>query len=378
MENNTIATQLDLSTKDQALETNNTNEVNSLIADGELKYKDLSPEDARKVDNLVKTINPSETNSIIYFASEVHNRVSACADQLLSQVKTSSTGEIGVILVNLSKEIDFPNPKEKKSGWFSNFIKNKKNELAGLIAWHENASNNMKNIEQILKNHEMTLSTDIKKSEELFKHLQETYHEMTLYIVALDIKLQETKNLLPAFNNEIQIPSDPKEQQDLKALEDAATEMNTKLFELQQSQTLIIQQVIQNVMIKTINAKLNSRFVTARTITINAWKIAVTNAIFLLNQANAIEYLEQFKGATDKLMKHNADMVVENGRKAIQLVYSGAVCEPDTIVYVNNLMADFFTESAELAKQGEQYMMDGRKAIADSNIRVKENLVRQS
>jgi uncharacterized protein YaaN involved in tellurite resistance len=108
------------------METNPSNTQNltpvKLDKDGNVDLTTITPEESRKYNELNKSLEPSDVNSILNYGVEAQNSMEKYSNDFLSSVRTYNSGEVGGLINELLTELNYIDVSELEQGGFKSFI----------------------------------------------------------------------------------------------------------------------------------------------------------------------------------------------------------------------------------------------------------------
>lgn len=118
------------------------------------------------------------------------------------------------MLTNLVAELKGFDVDEGKKGGFLGLFKKAGNSITQLRAKYDKVEENVAQIILSLQNHQKQLISDCKMLDELYAQNEQYYHELTLYIIAGEIKLKKLREEeLPPMLAKAQQTADPADAQ---------------------------------------------------------------------------------------------------------------------------------------------------------------------
>ena len=156
----------------------------------------LAPEEQAAVREFAKQIDVTDTNLVLSYGSAAQKNIADFSGSALDKVRTKDMGEVGNMLTDLVmelKDLDYDEEENKKKGLLGIFKKAGRS-LEETKAQFDKAEVNVDKITQQLQNHQVVLSKDIASLDRMFELNQAYFKELTMYIIAGKIRVQELRD----------------------------------------------------------------------------------------------------------------------------------------------------------------------------------------
>lgn len=182
--------------------------------DDSLNFDNLSPEEQAAVLAFVERIDIHNSETVLKYGNAAQTKISQFSDKILEDVKTKDTGAISDMLTKLVAELKGFDVDEGKKGGLFGLFKKAGNNIAQLRAKYDKVEANVAEIIATLQNHQKQLISDCKMLDELYAQNEQYYHELTLYIIAGELKLKKLREEeLPPLLAKAQQTADPADAQ---------------------------------------------------------------------------------------------------------------------------------------------------------------------
>lgn len=301
--------------------------VDEKVVEKSLNYDALSEEEKLAINNFLEKIDVKNTAQILQFGASAQNNISKFSDSVLNDVKTKSTGDVGILLGDLVveiKEFDTDVSKDGKNKLFSIFNSAKK-QVQKIIAKYNKVENNISKIEKQLEDHRLQMMKDIAIFDTMYDKNLEYFKELSLYIIAGEKKIEELKNVtLPEMKK---IAEETQEQTDAQLVNDLVATINRfekRIYDLKTTRIISIQMAPQIRLIQNNDSELVEKIQSSLINTIPLWKNQVVIALGLTNAKNALGAQKQVSEMTNEMLKKNSETlkqgtieVAEQSEKAI-------------------------------------------------------------
>lgn len=341
---------------------------------GVLKYEQLLPEKQKQVDKLVASFNPAKSTEIVTFGSTVQEQLGQYSRKILTGVQSKDAGQIGQILVALVSEVKSLKPAEsKKKGIIANFFKEKRQQLGALKAQYETVDKNIEKVKKELLVHVDILLRDIGTYEELAEKIQQYHSDLTLYVIAIERKMQEIREMLPGLESAAE-SNRMEDVQNLRRANQILAELDRKKYDFEMSQGIAVQEAIQSRGIAAADTTLCTKAKSAVINTIPLWQTQAAVAIGLHNNQNAQTYLEEVSKVTSEMLVQNSQMFKQDMIKSAEERERGIVSVDAYVESIENII-DTFTELLNIQMEGQRTREEARQQIIDANKKLHNTLL---
>ena len=322
--------------------------------DDSLNFDNLTPEEQAAVLAFVERIDIHNSETVLKYGNAAQTKISQFSDKILEDVKTKDTGAISDMLTNLVAELKGFDVDEGKKGGFLGLFKKAGNSITQLRAKYDKVEENVAQIILSLQNHQKQLISDCKMLDELYAQNEQYYHELTLYIVAGEIKLKKLREEeLPPMLAKAQQTADPADAQaanDFSQLIERFEKRNhdlklTRMVSVQMGPQIRLMQNNDNVLAERIQSTIAN--------TIPLWKSQMVIAMGMQHAESALNAQKSVTDMTNELLRSNAERLkmgtIETAKEAER-----GVVDLETIRTANTALIDTLTEVQKIQREGAQ------------------------
>ena len=154
----------------------------------------LTPDEMKEVEAFAGQIDLMNPDHVMMYGADAQKKVSSFADSILESVKTADMGDVGDTLTKLIHELKgFEATTEKPKGLRALFTSTKQ-QIATMKAKYDDVSANVDAIAGSLEKHQVQLLKDIAMFDQLYDLNMTYFHELTMYIVAGEKRLQQVRD----------------------------------------------------------------------------------------------------------------------------------------------------------------------------------------
>ena len=326
--------------------------------DDSLNFDNLSPEEQAAVLAFVDRIDIHDSETVLKYGNAAQVKISQFADQILEDVKTKDTGAVSDMLANLVAELKgFDVDSGKKGGIFGAiagiFDKNS-GSIAALKAKFEKVETNIEGIVGTLTGHQTQLISDAQMLDGLYEQNEQFYHELTLYIIAGEIKLRRLREQeLPPLLAKAQETADPADAQVANDFAQLIDRFDKRVYDLKLTRMVSVQMGPQIRLMQTNDNVLAERIQSTIVNTIPLWKNQMVIALGMQHAEEALKAQKAVTDMTNDLLKSNAERLktgtIETAREAER-----GIIDMETIRVANTALIDTLTEVQKIQREGQQ------------------------
>ncbi|MBQ1325339.1 MAG: toxic anion resistance protein [Solobacterium sp.] len=318
----------------------------------------LSDAERAQVTEFAKTIDITETNSVLSYGSAAQKKVTDFSDQALKNVRTKDLGEVGDLLTELVKELksNDPNGEDEKKGLFGLFKKGT-DKVENLKIRYDKAEANVEKISAVLEDHQIQLLKDIAMLDQMYERNALNAKELSMYIIAGKKKLQNVReNDLPALIKKAQETGLPEDSQAANDLAQACDRFEKKLYDLELTRQVAIQMGPQIRLLQNNDTLMTEKIQSTLVNTIPLWKNQIVLALGITHSKEAMQAEREVTNMTNSLLKKNAETLhmatVETAKEAER-----GIIDIETLTHTNEQLIKTFDEVLEIQREGHKKRM---------------------
>lgn len=352
---------------------------NSSVELMERKANELPPEAQEKALSIAKKLNLADSNSIITYGNDVQQQMSSFADQLLQQVKSGDTGEIGGKLTSIITQA--------KSLNLGGLGKGGKNMLANLPLvgglfnevekFKQQFSSISQQIEQIstdLKKAQQTLLTRNQTLDEIYKLNLQQFVELNILIAAGKEKINEvTTQVIPRMETEISQSNDALKAQEMFDLKQGLQRFEKRIHDLELTRMTVLQTAPQIRMIQANNQALAEKIQSTIYLTVPLWKEQFVMATALIEQQEVAKLESMVTDANNDLLNSNAKMLQQNTVNIAKANERGVI-DIETLQNVQKTLFDTCEEVLKIQQEGKAKRIEAEKALGTLETELRQKL----
>ena len=313
----------------------------------------LSPTEQAAVREFSKQIDVKDTNLVLSYGAAAQKNISEFSGQALNKVRTKDMGEVGDMLSNLVVELKGLNEDEKAKGIKGLFKKAEKN-LAVTKAKFDKAEVNVDKITTQLQQHQVVLSQDITAMDKMFELNQAYFKELTMYIIAGKLRIQELRaNDLEELRKKALESGLPEDAQAANDFANLIGRFEKKLHDLELTRTISLQMGPQIRMIQNNDLLMTEKIQTAIVNTIPLWKQQMVLALSMYHSQQAMEASHAVSEVTNELLLHNAE-ALHTGSVEVAKESERGIVDLETLKKTNQHLIDTLEEVRKIQDEGRE------------------------
>ena len=335
----------------------------------------LTDEEKIQVAAFSKTIDLTNPDHVMLYGADAQKKISGFADTVLSNVKTGDTGEVGDILTKLITELKGFNAAGEKPKGIKSLFFGAKQQIASIQAKYEDVSKNVEGIAGNLENHQVQLLKDVAMFNKLYDMNLQYFHELTMYIVAGEQRLQEVRDTdLKRLQDMAAASGDAMDAQKANDLAAQCARFEKKLHDLKLTRQISMQMAPQIRLLQNNNSLLVERIQSTLVNTLPLWKNQMVLALGLHHSQQAMQAQRAVTDMTNQLLKKNAETLkmgtIETAKESER-----GIIDLETLVQTNQNLIDTINEVSRIQAEGRQKRAEAEKTLAHMEKELKEKLL---
>lgn len=322
--------------------------------DDSLNFDNLSEQEKAAVLAFVERIDISDSETVLKYGNAAQMKISQFSDKILEDVKTKDTGAISDMLTNLVAELKGFDVDEGKKGGLFGLFKKAGNSVTQLKAKFDKVEENVTEIIASLSANQKQLISDAKMLDELYAQNEQYYHELTLYIIAGELKLRRLREEeLPPLLAKAQETADPADAQAANDFAQLIERFEKRIHDLKLTRVVSVQMGPQIRLMQQNDNVLAERIQSTIVNTIPLWKSQMVIALGMQHAESALKAQKAVTDMTNELLRSNAERLkvgtIETAKEAER-----GVIDLETIRVANTALIDTLTEVQKIQREGAQ------------------------
>ncbi len=340
---------------------------------------ELAMASQQSVEEVAKSIKLDDPSLDVTYGTKTMQDISRFSDDLLSRVQAKDAGEVGETLTSLItnvKDIDITEVG-REPGFFEKLpvIGSLFNAAEKTLVKFQTLSEQVAVISQKLDASMVGLLHDIEVLEQLYKHNEKFHQELSVYIEAGKIKLEQARTVeLPRLQAEAEASTNTLDAQKVRDFAEHINRFERRLHDLEISRTITVQTAPQIRLIQSNNRALAQKIQSSVLTTIPIWKNQMVLALSLQGQRSAAALQKEVADTTNDLLRKNAAMLEQTAVATTREV-ERSIVDVETLREVHGKLISTIDETLRIAQEGRQKRAEVEKELAGMEVQLKDSLM---
>ena len=267
----------------------------------------LSEAEQAAVRDFSEKIDVTNSEQIMNYGSAAQKNISEFSDAALGAVRTKDLGEVGDMLGDLVVELQGLNFTQEEKKGLRGLFKKASNNIASMKAQFDKAEINVDKIVEALEKHEITLMKDISMMDKMYDKNQEYMKELTMYILAGKLKVEELRNVeLPKYVQHAQETGLPEDAQAANDFANLIGRFEKKIHDLELTRQISVQMAPQIRLIQNNDSLMVEKIRSSIVNTIPLWKNQMIIGLSMYHSEQAMKAQRSVTDTTNALLMQNA------------------------------------------------------------------------
>lgn len=312
----------------------------------------LSPAEQTAVKDFSTKIDVMNTEQVMNYGCNAQKNISEFSEAALNSVKTKDLGEVGSMLSNLVVELKGLNFDEEEKKGLKGLFKKSTQNLATLKTQYDKASVNVDKIVESLEHHEIVLMKDISLMDKMYEKNQEYTKELTMYILAGKLKIENLRNVeLPAMQKKAIETGLPEDAQAASDFANMIGRFEKKIHDLELTRNISIQMSPQIRMIQNNDSLMAEKIQSSIVNTIPLWKNQMVLALSMYHSEQAMKAQREVTDVTNELLIKNSQ-ALHQGSTAIAREAERGIVDMEALRRTNQELIATLDEVRQIQNDG--------------------------
>ena len=340
-----------------------------------LDESQLTDAEKKAIDDFIQKVDVTNPDHVLLFGADAQKRIADFSQTALDAVKTQETGEVGNMLVNLVAELKgFEKDTEEPKGLARLFAKGE-DKITRMKARYNKVSANVDNIAGSLENYQTQLLKDIAMFDKLYDQNSDYFHQLTLYIIAGDKKLEQVRNTtLKELQEKAAQSGDAMDAQKANDLAAQCDRFEKKLYDLKLTRQVSIQMAPQIRLLQNNDSLLVERIQSTLSNTLPLWKSQMVLALGLHHSQQALQAQTAVTDMTNELLRKNAEALKIGTIQTAKEAERGII-DIETLVQTNQDLIDTINEVMTIQSEGRAKRIEAEKQLYNMEAELKKKLL---
>ena len=324
----------------------------------------LTPAEKEQVKAFVKQIDLTNTSGILNYGVGTQKKLADFSQKAIDNVRTKDMGEVGNMLSGLVNELkDFDVAEDEKG--FAAFFKRKANKVEA----------NVQTVSDELEKHQVQLMKDADLMDKMYELNLSYFHELTMYIAAGKLKLEEVRNgELTELQKKAAESGLPEDAQRAKDLAEQCDRFEKKIYDLELTRTVAMQTAPEIRMVQNSDTVMAEKIQSTIVNTIPLWKNQMVIAIGLEHANQAARAEREVNDMTNQLLQKNAAALktatVETAKEAER-----GIVDIETLKNTNQTLIAAMDEIMQIQTEGKEKRRAAEGELAQIENELKQKLL---
>ena len=331
-----------------------------------LNYDLLTSEEKEAIKEFNEKIDVNDNTQILQFGAAAQSKISKFSDEVLENIRTKDTGEVGDELAKLVAEIksfDKAVVDADNMNVFERLFSTVKKEIDKLIAKYSKIEKNVDTIEAGLEKHRLQMLKDITLFDNMYEKNLEYFKEISLYIIAGEKKIEELKEkVLPELEEKAKLSGDQLDVQKVNDMQNIINRFEKKIYDLKTTRLISIQMAPQIRLLQSNEAELVEKIQSSITNTIPLWKNQMVLALGINRAKAALETQKSVTNLTNEMLKKNSE-TLKQGSIKIAEESERAIVDIETLRKTNQDIIDTLNKVVEIHENGRIKRQESEKEL---------------
>ncbi|CAH0140184.1 TelA-like protein SA1238 [Pedobacter sp. Bi27] len=350
-----------------------------LDKDGNVDLEKITSEETLKYNEIGKSLEPSDVNSILNYGSDAQNSMEKYSNEFLSSVRTYNSGEVGGLINELLTELNYIDVSELEQSAFKNFIskipflKSLVVDVKKLFQKYDVVVNNIDKITNKIKAGRLNSIKDNSSLQTMFDSNVGYIHQMEELIIAGQMKYNELNIKLAEMEGR---PADYQDYE-IADLRDFISRLDKRLADMKIVRFIMLQSLAQIRVVQNNNTSIAEKAQSIVSTTIPVWKNQLTIAVALQRQKANVEMQKKISDTTNTILQKNAEMLKQNSIDVAK-ENEKTVVSLETLKQTTSSLIETLNEVKQIHEAGAQSrrVLDGELKTLETEL--KKNVTRVS
>lgn len=319
-----------------------------------------------EVQQLATKIDVKNQIAVLEFGKETAAGISQFSDRMLATMRTSKLEQSSALLNNLNIIMDRFDPQdfkeeEKKKGLIKRIFNKGKEKLETVLSKYDTMNKEIDVVYQEVKKYEVEMKKGTLELEEMYNQNLAYFQELSKYIAAIDVKLDEIDRQLPVLEsrthdgNQLAI-------MEYETVRRARELLEQRRYDLEMAQQVSFQSAPQIRLLQQGNNHLISKINSAFVVTIPIFKQGLIQAVQMKRQKLIAESMSELDRRTNEMLMRNAENISENSIRIAEMAGSPSI-KIETIENTWQTIMNGIQETQRIQQETAQNRDAGRKRI---------------
>lgn len=341
-------------------------------------FSQLSAERQEQARALAEKIDAGDSQSIVSYGAMAQKQIGEFSHQLISQVQNQDLGVVGEELRNLLAHLNETDPSQltnQKQSRLQRWFKKQKASLYEMNAKYQKVGYQIDEIANHLGKQKNVLLNDNLQLESLYQQNLAFFDALNVYIAAAQIKADKLRNEdLPALKQAITSSDDQMNIQKVADLEQFINRLEKRIYDLELTRQITIQQAPQIRLIQNTNQNLAEKIQSSIYTAIPLWKNQIAIQLSLYRQKDALDAQIAVTDTTNQLLTENSELLKQSSIETARQSERGVV-DIETLKHSQQNLIDTIKETMAIQEEGRAKRLQAEQDMIQMENELKQQLL---
>lgn len=356
-----------------------TNNENNTTKEAPKNFMSTLPQkQQQKAIEISEKINVKDIQNVMYFGSNIQEKLSTFSNELAEQVHKADTSNVKLVLANLMDKIGQVNLQEisgKGKGLFAKLFPSS-NPSQKLISKYQKMGVEVDYIAKKLEKEGELLIKEIEMLDRMYDINKDYYAAISVYIAAGKNKIEDIEsNLLPQLRKK-EATDNPMVLEEVQDLQRFTHQLEKRVHDLHLSQQIALQKAPQIRMIQENHRMLVEKIQSSVLNTIPLWKDQFILGLTLERQKQAIDMQKKVTDTTNELLLKNSELLKTNSVEVAKENERGIV-DMETLKQTQTNILSTIEEVLKIQEEGRTKRQQAEQELLKMDQQLKESFVKK-
>ena len=344
-------------------------------------YQQLSKDRQDQAQALSEKIDASDNQSIVSYGAMAQKQIGDFSHQIIAQVQNQDLDVVGEQLRELLGHLNDTDPSQltnQKQNRIQRWFKKQKASLYEMNAKYQKVGYQIDEIADHLTRQKNGLLNDNLQLDSLYQQNLEFFEALNVYIAAAQIKAERLRQEeLPALKSQVTSEHDQMTIQKIADLEQFINRLEKRIYDLELTREITIQQAPQIRLIQNANQNLAEKIQSSIYTAIPLWKNQIAIQLSLYRQKDALDAQIAVTDTTNQLLIENSELLKQSSLETARQSERGVV-DIETLKHSQQNLIDTITETMQIQEEGRAKRLQAEREMVQMEKELKHHLLNGS
>ncbi|MFV8785334.1 toxic anion resistance protein [Aerococcus urinaeequi] len=341
-------------------------------------YQQLSKDRQDQAKALSEKIDASDSQSIVSYGAMAQKQIGDFSHQIIAQVQNQDLDVVGEQLRELLARLNDTDPSQltnQKQNRIQRWFKKQKASLYEMNAKYQKVGYQIDEIAGHLTRQKNGLLNDNLQLDSLYQQNLEFFEALNVYIAAAQIKAERLRQEeLPALKSQVTSEHDQMTIQKIADLEQFINRLEKRIYDLELTREITIQQAPQIRLIQNANQNLAEKIQSSIYTAIPLWKNQIAIQLSLYRQKDALDAQIAVTDTTNQFLTENSELLKQSSLETARQSERGVV-DIETLKHSQQNLIDTITETMQIQEEGRAKRLQAEREMVQMENELKQHLL---